>query len=194
MTSGEPLTKLLQDWRDGDEQALELLTPAVYAELKRLAVSAFRGERVGHTLQPTALVNEAYMNQVNAKVDWQDRAHFFAIAARMMRRILVNHARGKQAAKRGSGNIAVTFNDKLYDSPDSQDQITVLVLDELLAKLAKLDKRCAQVVELHYFGGLTHKEMSSALDISTSTLERDLKFAKAWMHKNMSADGATPTP
>ncbi len=188
MSTEAPLTQLLRNWRDGDEQALEVLTPAVYAELKRLAVSAFKSERPGHTLQPTALVNEAYMNLISAKVDWQDRAHFFAIAARMMRRILVNHAKARQAVKRGSGEVAITFNDGLYDSPTNQDQMLVLVLDDLIAKLHDIDERCAQVIELHYFGGLTHQEMSSTLNVSTSTLERDLKFAKAWMHKNLSED------
>ncbi len=185
--SDEPLTKLLQDWQGGDYLALEKLTPAIYGELKRLALSAFRGERVGHTLQPTALVNEAYVKLIGTNVDWQDRAHFFALAARMMRRILVNHALARQAEKRGSGQTAETYIEEHHGGDSKDNQVLLLTLDDQIKKLAELDKRCADVIELHYFAGLTHKEMSIALNISTSTLERDMKFAKAWMRKNLSA-------
>ena len=185
----EPLTKLLQDWQRGDDSALEKLTPAIYEELKRLALSAFRGERAGHTLQPTALVNEAYVKLIGTNVDWQDRAHFFALAARMMRRILVNYATARQAEKRGSGQTADTSIEERHagQDHDNDNQVLVLTLNDQLSKLSELDKRSADIIELHYFAGLTHKEMSKALNISTSTVERDLKFAKAWMRKNLSA-------
>ncbi|MEM7081967.1 MAG: sigma-70 family RNA polymerase sigma factor [Pseudomonadota bacterium] len=182
--SDDQLTRLLQEWQRGDESALEQLTPAVYDELKRLATAAFRSERPGHTLQPTALVNEAYLKLINASVDWQDRAHFFALAARMMRRILVNHAKARIAQKRGGGMGHETYQDDVHASIDD-DQFLVLTLDDQLHQLAELDPRSAEAIELHYFAGLTHKEMSLALNISTSTLERDLKFAKAWMRKNL---------
>ena len=185
--SDEPLTKLLKDWQKGDDLALEKLTPAIYEELKRLAFSAFRGERAGHTLQPTALVNEAYIRLIGTNIDWQDRAHFFALAARMMRRILVNHAVARQAEKRGSGKTAETYIEEQHGANTTDNQILLLTLDDQIEKLGKLDKRCAEVVELHYFAGLTHKEMSTALNVSTSTLERDLKFAKAWMRKNLAS-------
>ncbi len=182
----EPVTQLLMDWQQGDSQALEKLTPAIYEELKRLALCAFRGERAGHTLQPTALVNEAYVKLIGTKVDWQNRAHFFALAARMMRRILVNHANARRAEKRGSGQTADTYIEEHHNTDPEVDQVLLLTLNDQIEKLAALDQRCADAIELHYFAGLTHKEMSSALNVSTSTLERDLKFAKAWMRKNLS--------
>ncbi len=182
----EPLTQLLIDWQQGNRQALEKLTPAIYEELKRIAQSAFRGERSSHTLQPTALVNEAYVKLIGAHVDWKNRAHFFALAARMMRRILVNHAKARNAQKRGSGQIFDTYIEEKHNTDTEVDEVLLLTLNDQIEKLSQLDKRCAEAIELHYFAGLTHKEMSSALNISTSTLERDLKFAKAWLRKNMS--------
>lgn len=187
MSAQESLTELLQDWRGGDEGALDKLTPVVYAQLKRIAVNAFRGERSGHTLQPTALVNEAYIKLINAEVDWQDRAHFFAMASRMMRRILVNHANARLAAKRGGSDVSITYIEGAVSDSTEQEQLSLLVLSDLIDKLSEQDERCAQAIELQYFGGLTHKEMSEALGISTTTLERDLKFAKAWLYRNMSA-------
>lgn len=181
----KPLTQLLHDWQRGDDAALDQLTPAVYDELKRIARSAFRGERAGHTLQPTALVNEAYVKLIGTNVDWQNRAHFFALSARMMRRILVNHAQARLAQKRGSGEPAGTFIEDLHGEDTSDRQILLIELDEQIAQLSEIDERSANAIELHYFAGMTHKEISSALNVSTSTLERDLKFAKAWIRRNL---------
>jgi len=185
MSAQESLTVLLHEWCGGDEQALDKLTPVVYAELKHIAVRIFRGERSGHTLQPTALVNEAYLKLINVDVNWQDRAHFFAMAARMMRRILVNHANARLATKRGGGDVSVTYVEGALGGSTEQSELSLLVLSDLIDKLSEQDERCAQAIELQYFGGLTHEEMSEALGVSTATLERDLRFAKAWLNRHM---------
>ena len=177
-TDSEPITRLLTDWRSGDKAALDRLTPLVYAELKRLAERMFRGEGAGHTLQPTALVNEAFEALVRMDVSWQDRTHFFALSARLMRRILVNHANARRASKRGGGEARVTLSDELAtaDGPDHE----ILALDAALEELSSLDERRARVIELHYFGGLTYPEISEALEISASTVHEDLRAAKIW--------------
>jgi len=183
----EPITRLLTDWRSGDKQALDRLTPLVYAELKRLAERMFRGEAAGHTLQPTALVNEAFEALVRMDVSWQDRTHFFALSARLMRRILVNHANARRASKRGGGEARVTLSDDLAtaEGPDHE----ILALDAALDELASLDERRARVIELHYFGGLTYPEIATALDISASTVHEDLRAAKTWLFERLdSAD------
>lgn len=175
------VTALLRDWRNGDRQALEQLTPLVYDELRRIAAGYLRGERSGHTLQSTALVHEAYVRLVDADVDWQDRAHFFALAARTMRRILVDHAEARGAAKRGGGLVAVTLHEEIPAASDADGSTDLLALDAALNKLAALDPRHASVVELHYFGGLTYAEIAETLGLSTSTLDRSLRLAKAWL-------------
>ena len=180
----ESITQLLADWRSGDEAALERLTPLVYAELRRLAQRMFRGESPGHTLQPTALVNEAFEGLVRMDVSWRDRAHFFALSARLMRRILVNHANARRAAKRGGGELRVTLDDEL--APVAQSDDDVLALNEALEELAKFDERRAKVIELHYFGGLTYPEIATALDLSASTVHEDLRTAKSWLLRRLS--------
>ena len=177
--SGE-ITVLLKAWGGGDQAALEKLTPLVYEELRRLARRYMRQERAGHTLQGTALVNEAYMRLVDvAGVDWQDRVHFFAVAAQMMRRILVNAAHARAAQKRGGRTPKVNIDETAVLSP-SPDR-SILALDEALTVFSRLAPRQAKVVELRYFGGLTEEEIVAALNVSPRTVRRDWDFAKAWL-------------
>ena len=177
------ITRLLKDWVEGDEQSLEALTPLVYDQLHRIAARAFRGERADHTLQTTALVHEAYAKLVNVDVDWQDRGHFYALAARMMRRILVDHAEAKRAAKRGGNRAKLALDDVIVVSPEVGEEI--LDLHEALDALAEKDPKKAEILELHYFGGLTYAEMAEALGRSTSSLDRDVRFAKAWIRSHL---------
>ena len=158
----EPITELLAQWSAGNRQALERLTPLVYAELKRLAERMFRGESAGHTLQPTALVNEAFEALVRMDVSFQDRTHFFALSARLMRRILVNHANARRASKRGGSNQRVALNESVGPGIGEPDD-DILALDAALTELAREDTRRAEVVELHYFGGLTYPQIADAL-------------------------------
>lgn len=178
------ITNLLNDWGDGNEDALEALTPLVYSQLQTLAARAFRGERAGHTLQPTALVNEAMQQLIGSDVVWQDRKHFYALAARMMRRILVNHAKAKKAARRGGGALRITIQDA-HASTDGEIDADVLALNEALCDLATFDARKADAVELHYFAGLTYREMADVMNIAESTVHQDLRTAKAWLHQRM---------
>lgn len=179
------VSELLLTWRTGDRGALDRLIPLVHEELRRLAEQCMRGERPGHTLQPTALVHEAYLRLVDSDVAWQDRAHFFAVAATTMRRVLVDHARAKGRAKRGGH--PVSLEDSLLVAPDRADDF--LVVNDALDRLAAQDARAARVVELHYFGGLTYEEAAEALGISAATVDRDLRFARAWLHRAL-VDGA----
>jgi RNA polymerase sigma factor (TIGR02999 family) len=191
VNSSSNVTVLLGAWRDGDRAALDALIPLVYSELHRLARSAFRGERPGHTLQTTALVHEAFEHLADATVPWQDRAHFFAIAARQMRRILVNHALEKKAAKRGGGAPHASLDDALDVVGTPSAEITDL--DDALQRLEKFDERKARILELHYFGGLTFDEMSAVVGLSTTTLDSELRFAKAWLRQQLS-DTPPPLP
>lgn len=177
------VTRLLIAWRRGDAAALHALTPLVYRELHRLARSAMRGERPGHTLQTTALVHEAFIALAGAEVDWADRAHFYAIAARQMRRILVNHGEAHRAAKRGGGAPHASLDEALdvVGTPSAE----IGELDDALRRLEAFDARKAQILELHYFGGLTYEEMAAALDLSTSTIDTELRFAKAWLRQQL---------
>lgn len=177
-SSGE-ITQLLNKWTGGDKQAGEELTPLVYDELQRIANRIFRSERKNHTLQPTALVHEAYAKLVDVKVSWQDRAHFFSLAARMMRRLLVDHANAKNAAKRGGGAIKVTLNES--KTPANDANADLLDLDEALSALTELDPRKAELIQLQYFGGLSFREMEEVTGLSSSTLDRELRFARAWL-------------
>ena len=175
-----PVTELLKAWGGGDEAALNELVPLVESELRRLARGHMARERAGHTLQTTALVNEAYLRLVDAQdVRWNDRAHFFGIAARLMRRVLVDHARQRAVQKRGGGAHAVPFDDALFVSraPD----IELLDLDRALQALAAVDERKARVVEMRYFGGMTVEETADALAVSTETVKRDWRLAKLWL-------------
>ncbi len=182
--SARTVTLLLRDWRAGDKGALDDLVPMVYAELRKLASGYLRGERVGHTFRPTDLVSEAYLRLADATPpDWNDRVHFFAIAARTMRQILVDHARKRGAAKRGDGAVPVTLDDQLVGAARPDE---LLALDEALVALEQQDERKARVVELHYFGGMTQDEIAASLDVHVNTVLRDLKFAKAWIHRRLS--------
>lgn len=181
MSSGNEITQLLNRWSAGDESARDRVTPLIYEELKQIARGVFRRENARHTLQPTALVHEAYENLVGVKLEWQDRRHFFALAARMMRRLLVNHANGRAAQKRGGGALRVTLHDADLREPDGEEE--VLALDEALTQLAAHDERQSQVLELHYFGGLTQPEIGEVLSISESTVRREFKLARIWLRK-----------
>jgi RNA polymerase sigma factor (TIGR02999 family) len=174
-------------WRDGDRAALEQLVPLVYAELHRLAHREMRRERPGHTLQTTALVNEAYLRLVDSsRVRWQNRAHFFAIAAQLMRRILVDDARARASSKRGGDAVRVAMEDSPVASPPPD--VDLLALDEAMARLAAVDMRKSQVVELRYFGGLSVEETAEALHVSPETVMRDWKVAKLWLLRELKRD------
>lgn len=178
------LTMLLMNWTDGDRAAMDELAPLVYEELRRLARRQMAGERQGHLLQPTALVNEAFLRLVDIhQVQWRSRAHFFAIASRLMRRILVEHARGRRFQKRGGGAPHVTF-DEATAAPGTTCRI--VELDDALNALATEDERKARVVELRYFGGLSVEETAEVLGVSPETVMRDWKYAKHWLLRELS--------
>jgi RNA polymerase sigma-70 factor, ECF subfamily len=178
-----PVTALLQAWGQGDEQALERLIPLVYDELHRRARRYLAHEPAGHTLQATALVNEAYLRLVEAEgVRWQDRAHFFALSAAMMRRILVDAARSRRATKRGGQEIRVTLDDGVGALHRDEDLVR---LDEALAALAEIDRRKVQVIELRFFGGLSVEETAEVLHISQQSVLRDWSLARAWLTREM---------
>jgi RNA polymerase sigma factor (TIGR02999 family) len=185
--SPKEITRLLVAWSNGDEAALDELTPLVYDELHRLAHHYMGHERAGHTLQTTALVNEAYLRLIDWKqVRWQNRAHFFAVSAQLMRRILVDFARMRANQKRGGGAIAVTLDDAVIGS---DERCTDLVaLDEALLALAELNARQAQVVELRFFGGLSNDETAEVLKVSKGTVRRDWSLASAWLHRELVAN------
>jgi RNA polymerase sigma factor (TIGR02999 family) len=180
------VTGLLQAWSAGNPNAQEELLPLVYKELRRRAAGQLRRDRRDHTLQPTALVHEAYLRLVGQRdVDWQSRTHFFALASRMMRRILVDHARARAAAKRPDGALRVTLDGDLASiDPRGCD---LLMLDHALSELAHLDQRQESIVELCYFGGLTEVEVADALSVSRSTVARELRSAKAWLYRRMTS-------
>lgn len=182
--TGQTATALLQAWSRGEPGALEALVPLVHDELRRLARYYMRSERVGHTLQATALIHEAYLRLVDVRhVQWQDRAHFLAVAARIMRRILVDAARAKGYQKRGGGAPRVSFDEALVVSREpSQD---VLAVDDALTALAAIDVRKSQVVEMRFFGGLTLDETAEALHVSRDTVKRDWRMAKLWLLREL---------
>jgi RNA polymerase sigma factor (TIGR02999 family) len=185
--SKNEVTKLLRAWGTGDDKALERLTPVVERELHRMAHHCMAKERPGHTLQTTALVNEVYLRLVDVHaVDWQDRAHFFAISARMMRRILTDFARSRNYQKRGAGAVEVSLDEALVVTPEKDADI--MALDEALTEFAGLYPRQGQVVELRFFGGLEVEEIAEALKVSPVTVKRDWRFAKAWLLKSMSGE------
>jgi RNA polymerase sigma factor (TIGR02999 family) len=178
------VTALLVAWEHGDASALDQLMPVVEAELRRLARGYMRHERAGHTLQATALVNEAYLKLVGVKhVHWQDRAHFFAVSARLMRRILVDHARARQSLKRGHGVATVALDDGLLvANAPGQDLVAI---DDALTALAAVDERKSRVVELRFFGGLSVEESAEVLNVSVDTVLRDWKVAKVWLAREL---------
>lgn len=178
------VTTLLRAWREGDdESAMDRLVPLVYEELRVLAARHMGRERADHTLQPTALVHEAYARLVDSEPPFENRAHFFALAARTMRQVLIDHARAKNARKRGRGlpNVTLTQDQAAVDPM----RLDLLALEEALSRLAGLDERKARVVELHFFGGLTYREAATALGISEKTVERELRLAKAWLAEQL---------
>ena len=186
--TSETVTGLLLAWRAGDQAALEKLTPLVYAELHRLARRYMRRENAGHTLQTSALVNEAYLRLVDAhRVRWQNRSHFFAVSAQIMRRILVDFARARQNLKRGAGARQVSLDEGLAVSPERGADL--LALDEALAKLGALNARQSQVVELRYFGGLNEEEVAEVLKVSARTVRNDWSLARAWLYRELSRGG-----
>ncbi len=182
----KPITQLLHRWREGNQQALDELMPLVYDELRRLAGHYLKSERPSHTLQATALVNEAYIRLVDVDVPWKDRAHFFAVAARLLRRILVDHAKSHRRAKRGGQQIRVTLGEYLASSQPGKE---IIALDDALKSLGEFDERKSQIVELHFFGGLTYDEMAEALSVSPTTVHRELRLAKAWLYHELKKKG-----
>lgn len=181
------VTALLLDWRGGNDAALHSLVPLVHRELRRIARGCLANERPGHTLQATALVSEAYIRLVDARqIDWQNRAHFLAMAARVMRRVLVDYARAKRYRKRGGGAVRVTFDElHLGHEPDRE----LLRLDDALAALADVDERKSRVVELRFFGGLSVDDTAAVLQVSPETVMRDWKLAKAWLLRELQRVG-----
>lgn len=180
------ITLILQDWNNGEENAKERLMPFVYDELKRQARILMSNERTDHTLQPTALVHEAFIRiSEQTGIDWENRKHFYAIAARLMRQILVDHARACVSLKRGGDNpiyfslddVQIPVNDRAY---------SIVLFDEILEKLADIDERQAKIVEMRFFGGLTHGEIAEALDISERTVGREWRFARLWLYRELS--------
>ena len=180
----DDVTKLLRAWSDGDQAALERLTPLVHAELHRLARIFMARERPQHTLETGALVNEAFLRLVDWKnADWQNRAHFFAVSAKLMRRILVDFARSRESQKRGGGAFAVTLDGAPALSPGRSADI--IALDEAMERLAAIDERRSRIVELRFFGGLSVEETAHVLGISRGTVQRDWKLAKAWLYREI---------
>jgi RNA polymerase sigma-70 factor (ECF subfamily) len=178
------VTQLLKSFQAGDKTVLDELFPLVYRELKQLAAGQLRSEREDHTLQPTALVHEAYLRLIEQhSVDWQNRAHFFSIASEMMRRILVNHANGHQAKKRGSGETKIALDEAV--SFAHEREIDLIDLDSALTDLAKLDSRQARIVEMKFFGGLSTEEIASILEISERTVKREWRSAKIWLYEQI---------
>ena len=184
MDAAEQVTQLLVQWKNGNPQAAELLTPLVYNELRRLAAHYLSDERAADTLQPTALVHEAYVRLVEQSMpDWQCRTHFFGVAAHLMRQILVDHARQHRSAKRGSGAAAESLDEAVaFSTAKSND---VIALDDALSALASVDERKCKVIELRYFGGFSVPETAEALGISVATVGREQRMAEAWLHREM---------
>ena len=187
------ISKLLAAWRKGDPEAAADLMPLVYEELRRLSRRYLRRERVDHTLEPTALVHEAYLRMVGKeRPQWQDRAHFFAVAAQQMRRILVDHARAQKAGKRGGGAARVTLDEKMGFDPltfRAGPASELLALDEALTALTELDPRKGKIVELRYFAGMTLGEVAELLELSTATVNNESRLARAWLHRYLRRPG-----
>ena len=185
MASPHEVTRLLREWANGGQAAaLDALTPLVYSELRRLAGGYLRGEQPGHTLQPTALVHEAFLRLAAGALDCESRSHFFGIAAHLMRQILTDHARTRHAAKRGGHHERISLEGDLVVSPERE--ASLVALDEALEQLAALDPRKAQVVEMRFFGGLSVEESAEALKVSEVTVRRDWQFAKTWLLRELS--------
>lgn len=178
------VTRLLHELSHGDKSAFDKLMPVVYDHLHRLATRCLLSERPGHTLPATALVHEAYLRLVQADVAWEDRVHFYAVAARVMRRILVDHAKANNRQKRGGGVERIPFDEAIIVGPEASAR--VVEVDEALQRLAAHDERKSSIVELLFFGGMTYEETAAALSISPATVHRELRMAKAWLHRELS--------
>jgi RNA polymerase sigma factor (TIGR02999 family) len=178
----QPVTAYLRAWQDGDASAFDRLIEVVHAELHRLARARMRAERSEHTFSATDLVSEAFLRLAGANVDWHDRAHFFAVAARTMRQILVDHARAKSAQKRGGRARAVTLDEQLVASERPEE---LLALDDALTALAAVDERKAKAIELRYFAGMEHKEIAAVMNVHVNTVARDLRLGEAWIHRHL---------
>ena len=184
MMTEPAVTQLLKEIQSGDKAALDQMLPLVYGELKKLASYQLRRERSNHTLQPTALVHEAYMRLINQReVDWRDRAHFFGLASQMMRRILVNHALANKAEKRGGSEVILSLDEVLNFS--AQPGVDITLLDDALNRLERIDPQQSKIIELRFFGGLTVEEVAEVLNISSSTIKREWRIAKAWLYEQL---------
>jgi RNA polymerase sigma-70 factor, ECF subfamily len=191
MQTGADVTRLLKEWRTGNQSALDELASMVYQELRRLASSHMRRERPDHTLQPTALINETYLRLMGQKnPDFTNRAHFFGVASQLMRQILVEFARKHKAVKRGSGAQKANLDEIAIGAPDRYEE--VLQIDELLTRLGSFDERKAKVLELRYFGGLTREEVAEAMGLTLATVKRDLTLAEAWLRREISGESSGP--
>ncbi len=188
-TQPEEVTQLLAAYNNGDQQALEQVFPLVYNELRRLAGGYLRREREGHTLQPTALVHEAYLRLLGQDVEWQNRAHFLGVAAQMMRRILVDHARQHQAEKRGSGGVKIALDDVEAINLSAERAADLIDLDDALTALAAFDPQKSKMVELRYFAGLSVEETAKVLGISIATFVRQWKTTRAWLYREITKEG-----
>ena len=187
MTNDSNVTQLLRELTEGREDVMEELIPAVYTELRALARRQLSSERADHTLSPTALVHEAYLKLVDVRhVDWQDRAHFFAMAARQMRRVLIDHARARSAEKRGGGQVFVTLHDALDGARADAEEL--VAMDDALSRLAEVDERACRVVECRCFAGLSVQETASALGTSPTTVKRDWAFARSWLNRALAGE------
>ena len=187
-TSGDErrqVTRLLREWRSGDAAAIDQLMPLVYPELRRIAQRAVRAKRGEQTLQATGLVHEAFLKMVGAQPDWQDRNHFYAAAAQTMRHVLVDYFRSQQAAKRGGANVHITLH---ADSQSGAADFPIDRLEALLCELDSMDPRKCRIAEMHYFAGLDYEEIASVLDVSRSTVARELRFTKSWLSAALAAD------
>lgn len=179
MERSDNITRLLAGWSSGDDACSDELAPLIYDELQLIARRLFRSENAKHTLQPTALVHEAYVRLIKVDIAWQDRTHFFALAARMMRRLLINHAEARSAAKRGGGAVHVTLSEASSVAPSVE--VELLDLNRALESLTEYNERMAELIEFQYFGGMTMDEIANVKDLSVRTIGRDLRFARAWL-------------
>lgn len=185
------VTLLLHHWKNGNEEALDQLMPLVYEELRRLARRYLSAERPEHTLRATELVHETYMRLIGAEIDWQDRAHFYAVAARVIRRILVDHANSRNCRKRGGDVERVPLDESLVIGAEAPE--IIVNLDDALRRLAVVDSRKSDIVQCLYFGGMTYDETAAALNISAATVDRELRIAKAWLHRELARNPAGDT-
>lgn len=193
MTAERDVTRLLQDWQAGSEEALDELTPLIYDELRRMARRAMRRERPGHTLGSTALAHEAFLHVLEQRVQWRSRGHFFGVVARLMRRVTVHHAERHRAAKRGGGVRPETIDESAHAAQARPEE--VLALEEAVGRLERIDPRQGRIVELRFFGGYSADEIAEALDVSPATVHRDWRLARAWLRRELeTGQPAAPPP